>query len=377
MSRSPRTSATLFPTALGPCALGWSARGVRAIALPGPSEAATLRRIAGRLTPPPAAITRVLERLQRHLSGEPDPLLDVELDLDGAAPFAAEVYRRLRRVPPGRTVSYGELARLAGGAGASRAVGHAMARNPLPLLVPCHRVVASDGQLGGFSADGGLTTKLRLLTIEGADLAPIARGGVRELARRDPALRTVIRRVGVYAPAWQREGDRFTALAQSIVHQQVSMKAGASIFARVRAAAGAAPAEALRPEPILALGPETLRAAGLSRQKASYLRDLAARVAAGTLALERLDRMDDEAVVARLTEVKGIGRWSAQMFLLFRLGRLDVLPVADLGLRKGVCELYHLRSLPDARALERLGERWAPYRSIATWYLWRSLESPV
>jgi methylated-DNA-[protein]-cysteine S-methyltransferase len=377
VSRRPRTSATLFPTALGPCALGWSARGVCAVALPDRGEAATLRRIAGQLTPPPAAITRVLSRLQRHLTGEPDPLLDAELDLDGLSPFTAEVYRRLRRVPPGRTVSYGELARLAGRAGASRAVGHALATNPLPLLVPCHRVVASDGRLGGFSAAGGLTTKLRLLTIEGADLAPIARGGVRELARRDPALRAVIRRVGSYAPAWQREGDRFTALAQAIVHQQVSMKAGASIFARLREAAGAAADEDLRPASILARPLAALRAAGLSRQKASYLRDLAARAADGTLELERMDRMDDEAVIARLTEVKGIGRWSAQMFLIFRLGRLDVLPVADLGLQKGVRELYRLRALPDARGLARLGERWAPYRSIATWYLWRSLDSPV
>jgi methylated-DNA-[protein]-cysteine S-methyltransferase len=381
--RSEREGATVFPTAIGPCALSWSERGVTGVRLfPSGSHAARTAapdpgrgRSASAALRPPTAIARGIERLQRHLDGEPDPLLDLDLDLTGIAPFTAEVYRRARRVRPGRTVSYGELAERSGSPGAARAVGQAMAQNPLPLLVPCHRVLAADGGLGGYSAQGGLGTKLRLLTIEGVDLRPLAGAGVRELRRRDPLLRPVIARVGPFLPAWQKQGDRFTALAQAIVHQQVSMKAGTSIFGRLRAIAGGA--GDLTPTGLLALRPDQLRAAGLSRQKASYLVDLAARTAAGALPLERLDRIDDERVITLLTEVKGIGRWSAQMFLIFRLGRLDVLPVADLGLRKGVQQLEGLREPPTSAALEQLGARWAPFRSIATWYLWRSPESPV
>jgi len=384
----------VFPTSLGRCGLCWSETGLRAVQLPEASEETVLRRLRHRgaslVTPPERGFAgEALRRLQRHLDGSCDPLQDLPLDLEGLAPFTREVYQRARSVLPGQTTSYGELAASCGRPGAARAVGQALAQNPLTIVVPCHRVLAAGGGLGGFSAHGSTAAKLRLLTLEGADLGAVAVAGARELGRRDPRLRAVIRRVGPYQLHWAQREDRFTALSEAIVHQQVSMAAGGTIFRRLLALAGrpaASDPEArdreevaatgsrrvLEPSRVLRASAEELRAAGLSRQKASYLADLARRTEDGELPLDRLDRMDDERVIEELTRVKGIGRWSAEMFLIFRLGRLDVLPVDDLGLRKNAQRLYGLRSLPAAARLRRLGELWRPYRSMATWYLWRA-----
>jgi len=293
----------------------------------------------------------------------------VPLDLEGLPPFAAKICATARQITPGRTLSYAELARLGGRPGAARAVGNAMAQNPTPLLVPCHRVLGAGGSLGGFSAHGGVATKLRLLTVEGADLGAVARAGVRAL-RRDARLGPLIRRVGPCRLLEHRRVDPFSALVESIIHQQVSMAAGAAIFRRLCALTG-------RPTPrrLLALRPAALRTAGLSRQKASYLLDLSAHVASGALPLRQLERMDDERVIALLTQVKGIGRWSAEMFLIFRLGRLNVLPVDDLGLRKGAQRVFRLRRLPDGERLRQLARPWIPFRSLATWYLWRAQDA--
>ena len=366
--------ACLFPTAIGTCALAWSPAGIRAVQLPEASEARTLarlRRLGARpiAAPPPETV----RRLRLHLEGHHDALQDLPLDLEGVAPFTREVYQQARGVMPGQTISYGELARLCGRPGGAQAVGQVMARNTCPLVVPCHRVLAARGGLGGFSSHGTTTTKLRLLTLEGADLRSVAAAAACELGRRDPRLRPLIRRVGSFELHWAQREDRFTALAEAIVHQQVSMAAGSTIFRRLLGATGGD--TRLDAPRLLATPADSLRAAGLSRQKTSYLLDLAARTSSGALPLDRMDRLDDEQVVSELTRVKGIGRWSAEMFLIFRLGRLDVLPVDDLGLRKGVQRLCGLRSLPGAEQIRRQGERWRPFRSIATWYLWRAQDA--
>jgi methylated-DNA-[protein]-cysteine S-methyltransferase len=367
-------AACLFPTPIGTCGLAWSAAGLRAVQLPDATEerlVRRLRRLGASLVdaPEPGLAAEAARRLTRHLQGERDSLQDLPLDLEGAAPFSRAVYQHARAVLPGQTISYGELARRCGRPGGAQAVGQVMAHNPFAIVVPCHRVLAAGGGLGGFSCHGTTGTKLRLLTLEGADLSEVAAAGTRELGQRDPRLRPIIRRVGPYSPHWAQREDRFTALCEAIVHQQVSMAAGATIFRRVLEACGGG--ARLAPARLLAVPAAELRAAGLSRQKASYLRDLAARTREGTLALDRLALLDDEQVIAELTQVKGIGRWSAEMFLIFRLGRLDVLPVDDLGLRKGVQRLRGNRTLPGADEVRRQGERWRPFRSIATWYLWR------
>ena len=366
----------VFPTAFGSCGVAWSARGICAVELPETSEERLAERLLPRGEPArvaPATIQQAVSRMQRHLEGEPDSFAGIRLDLRACSPFARKAYTVARRVNPGRTISYGGLAEKCGSPGGARAAGRAMATNPVPLVVPCHRVMAADGGLGGFSADGGISTKLRLLSMEGADLGPVVRAGTRRLAREDPGMAPIIRRAGRYPLYEQRRGDPFTALAESIVHQQVSIKAGSTIFGRLLALAGKG--RVLSPAEVIKVGAEALRGAGLSRQKQSYMLDLARQTSEGTLKLDRLERMDDEPIIRLLTSVKGIGRWSAQMYLMFRLGRLDVLPVDDLGLRKGVQQLLDLETLPSPREVHAASEGWAPYRSIATWYLWRALES--
>jgi DNA-3-methyladenine glycosylase II len=165
----------------------------------------------------------------------------------------------------------------------------------------------------------------------------------------------------------------FHHLARAIVYQQLSTKAAATIFGRVQRLCG----ETLEPGAVLAAGEADLRAAGLSRQKAAYVRDLARRTADGSVPFATIDRLDDAGVIAALTEVKGIGVWSAQMFLIFRLGRLDVLPVLDLGIRKGFQAAYGTRRMPAARHIQRVAKPWSPYCSIASWYLWRLLDGPA
>jgi DNA-3-methyladenine glycosylase II len=189
----------------------------------------------------------------------------------------------------------------------------------------------------------------------------------RHLSRRDPVLKLLMAAVG---PCTLRhEPDGFAALLRSIISQQISTKAAASIHARLLATLGDG---GLRPEALLALSDEQLRAAGLSSSKARSLRDLAEKVHTKAVPMRKLPGMSDEEVIEALLPVRGIGRWTAQMFLRFSLGRPDVLPVDDLGLRAGVQQVYGLAELPERAALTEMGEPWRPYRSVATWYFWRS-----
>lgn len=167
--------------------------------------------------------------------------------------------------------------------------------------------------------------------------------------------------------------SHFHHLARAVVYQQLSTKAATTIFGRVRGLCG----ESLDPDRLLAHPPETLRAAGLSTPKTRYLREMAGRVLDGSLTLEGIEERTDAEVIAQLTTLNGIGVWSAQMFLIFRLGRPDVLPILDLGIRKAVQRAYGYRSLPALRTVARLGKRWSPYATIASWYLWRSVDGPA
>jgi DNA-3-methyladenine glycosylase II len=195
----------------------------------------------------------------------------------------------------------------------------------------------------------------------------------RVLMRRDPVLRRIIRKYGACGITAGREADIFCGLVEAIVSQQLSTRAAATIYGRLRALMpGGGPPTA---EAILPLSDEILRSVGLSRQKASYLRDLSQKVVDGSLHTGSLAGMSDEEVVAELTRIKGIGRWTAEMILIFRLARPDILPVGDLGIVKAVRNAYGLRKTPDARRLLKIGETWRPYRSVASWYLWASLDN--
>jgi 3-methyladenine DNA glycosylase/8-oxoguanine DNA glycosylase len=193
----------------------------------------------------------------------------------------------------------------------------------------------------------------------------------RHLARRDPVLRALMRAHGPCGLAARQHTDPFKALARAIVGQQLSAKAAATIFSRFEALYQSFPT----PFEVLATPDDRLRAVGLSSQKLGYLRDLCTRLADGQLPLDAMDRMDDEAVIQALMQVKGVGRWTAEMFLIFRLQRPDVLPVGDLGIVNAVKRAYKLRKAPSPDRLRRIGEAWRPYRSVACWYLWASLNN--
>lgn len=201
----------------------------------------------------------------------------------------------------------------------------------------------------------------------------ILRAALRHLRASDPVLARLIDAVGPCRLAVDRRGGPFASLAEAIVYQQITGKAAETIHGRLRALIRR---QHPRPGDIASVTDEQLRGAGLSRQKISYLRDLSARSLAG-LPLARLHRLEDEQVIATLTQVKGIGRWTAHMFLMFRLGRLDVLPLDDYGVRKSMQKAYRMRSLPKPERMHKVAEPWRPYRSIASWYLWRGLDSGV
>ena len=196
----------------------------------------------------------------------------------------------------------------------------------------------------------------------------------RHLLRVDPALGRVIRTVGACTLSPRRQGTHFEALARAICGQQVTGHVANVIFGRVRALSrtGRFPSA---PE-VLALGNTRLRSAGLSRQKAAALLDLAAHVVDGKVPLGSLGRLEDDAIIDALTSVRGIGTWTVQMLLIFRLGRPDVLPTTDYGVQKGLAVVDGSSTLPRPRDVLARGAAWAPFRSVASWYLWRATELP-
>jgi len=193
----------------------------------------------------------------------------------------------------------------------------------------------------------------------------------RLIMRRDPVLGAAVKRIGPCGLAARQRHDHLTALIGAIVSQQLSTRAAATIFGRFVALFpdGAIPGAAA----IHALEDQALRGVGLSGQKVGYLRDLCARIGDQRLVLDELDALADEQVIERLTAVKGFGRWTAEMFLMFRLHRPDVLPVGDLGIVTAIQRLYGLRKRPDPKRILKIGEPWRPYRSVASWYLWQTL----
>src|SRR5215470_16252405 len=381
---------TLFDTPIGRCAIAWSASGVVGMQLPSASEPETRARLLRRFPearelPPTPEVQRALEGIVSLLHGDASNLSNIALDMDRVPPFHRRVYDLARSIPPGETVSYGDIAAKLGAPGSARAVGQALGRNPFAIIVPCHRVLAAGGKIGGFSADGGISTKLRLLSIEAGqsngasaasegDMSFDSKAAVQHLRASDPVLARLIDAVGPFGMQQRKTASIFMALAQAIVYQQLNGKAAAAIFARVRALFPRAH-EGPTPEQILRASDQKLRGAGLSRSKLLSLRDLARKAADGEIpTLAEIHRMEDEAIIERLTEVRGIGRWTVEMLLIFRLGRPDVLPSDDYGIRKGFAIAFKKRELPSRQQLEKRGARWKPYRTVASWYLWRAAE---
>jgi len=385
-----------FDTAIGRCAVVWGRRGVACVQLPENGERATRTRIAKRFpgaqeSAPSGPVKRAIRDIVALLDGKRVDLAGVVLDMDGVPDFHRRVYEEARKIPAGTTRSYGEVAKRMGTPGAARAVGQALGRNPFAIVVPCHRVLAAGGKIGGFSANGGTTTKTRMLEIEGVrsqsgrrhsrgdadpglDFDP--RLAAEHLRAADPSLRRVIEAVGPVTIRLKQTRSLFSALVEAIVYQQLSGKAAATIYSRLcalfpRATNGPTPRQ------ILAVTDSQLRGAGLSRAKALAVRDLARHAEGGEVpSLSLARRMSDDEIIERLVRVRGVGRWTVEMLLIFRLGRADVLPIHDYGVRKGFAVVQGKRRIPTPKELESHGARWRPYRTAASWYLWRALELP-
>ncbi len=373
----------LFETAIGKCGIAWNPRGIAGVQLPEGADAKTRARMARRFpaaqeSAPPADVQQALSGITALLAGNPADLSVIALDMDGQPPFHQRVYEVARSIPPGETRTYGDIAKALGLPGSARAVGQALGRNPFAIVVPCHRVLAAGSKAGGFSANGGVVTKLKMLAIESkcGDPEPLpydARAAVAHLRSVDPDLSRVIDAVGPYRIELQTTSSIFVALAEAIVYQQLSGKAAATIYARVRALFPYS-VDGPTPEQVLRASDAKLRGAGLSRSKLLSLRDLAQRASRGEIpTLEQMRAMEDDAIVERLTEVRGIGRWTSEMLLIFRLGRPDVLPLDDYGVRKGFAKAFGKRKLPSREQMEKRGKLWKPYRTVASWYLWRVL----
>jgi DNA-3-methyladenine glycosylase II len=215
------------------------------------------------------------------------------------------------------------------------------------------------------------------------------RKAINHLKKADPVMAEIIARVGPPRPL--HRPATFWAMVRSIVFQQLAGAAARTIFDRLERACAAAigstvtpneipPEEGsavVTPEAILKLSEEQMRACGLSRQKLSYIRDLAEKARSGEVDFAKLPQMSDEEVIEHLTRVKGIGVWSAQMFLMFALHRLDVMPTVDFGINSAICRHYRKRKMPKAKQILKLAECWRPYRTVACWYLWRSMDKPA
>jgi methylated-DNA-[protein]-cysteine S-methyltransferase len=386
---------TLFDTPIGSCGIAWGGRGIVCLQLPESSEAETRERLTRRVPEavarqPPADVADAIAAIGALLTGRDSDLSNVRLDMGRVPPFHRRVYEIARAIPPGETLSYGAVAERMGAKGAARAVGQALGRNPFAIIVPCHRVLAAGGKLGGFSAKGGLAMKIRMLALEG--VTPGAgkpppklfdgdgqfgydpRLAIEHLRACDPKLARLIDTVGPFRMELHKTSNIFTALARAIVFQQLNGKAAATIFQRLCALFPGGK-RVLKAEHILGASDETLRGAGISRPKMLALRDLARRAAEGEIpTLAEINRMENEAIIERLTQVRGIGRWTVEMILMFRLGRPDVLPVDDYGVRKGFSVAFATGDAPTPKALAEYGAKWAPYRSVASWYLWRAAD---
>lgn len=383
---------TIFDTAIGRCGLAWSGDRLAAVCLPERDDAELESKLTQKIgdsvrRPPPAWVRDAIARITSHVAGRPADLGSLPLALDHVTPTRARIYDAARRIPRGSVATYGELAERIGSPGAARAVGQAMAQNPFPIIVPCHRVVAAGARPGGFSAAGGLDTKRRLLASEGALLpgAPTPElfddtprlpydvgAAVRALSAADPKLGALITRVGPCRLELEARRETHEALGRAILYQQLHGKAAATILRRLEALHGD---RFPSPRELARSNPEQLRAVGVSGPKAAALRDLGARVLSGEVPrIAELETLDDEAVISRVTCVRGIGRWTAEMLLLFRLGRPDVLPVDDFGVRAGFGRVFLRGRHATADEVTRRGEKWRPWRSVASWYLWRATE---
>lgn len=383
-----------FSTALGPAAIVWRNGQVSGLLLPEASQASLRKKIAQfysdcQIAVPPAPIARLVEQIQSYFAGKPADFKIAKLDISGCTPFCQEVYENLRKVRAGSLISYKALAEACGRPSAARAIGLAAGKNPIPLLIPCHRIVNADGRLGGFSAGGGTSLKAQMLRLEDIEVeekpflrikAPLLISdcdidqALKQLSHVDADMKRLIKTAPRFNLEFNANTSIFQALLESIVYQQLTGKAAATIFRRVLDLFSGK--HDVTPLDIIRAGESELRSAGLSQNKVLAIKDLAQFAISGNLPEHAQMRLlSNSEIINRLVHIRGIGRWTIEMLLIFKLGRADVMAADDYGLRKGLAAIRGHKELPTPAELARQALAWKPYRSIASWYLWRAAEN--
>ncbi|MBU1108572.1 MAG: methylated-DNA--[protein]-cysteine S-methyltransferase [Candidatus Riflebacteria bacterium] len=383
-----------FLTALGSAAIAWRDSKIIGLLLPEASEGSLRKKVAKQFSnclsaTPPEPLSRLIEQIREYFAGRPANFKAARLDLSDCTPFCRLVYEHLRQVSAGSTVSYKALAEACDRPAAARAIGLAAGKNPIPLLIPCHRVVNADGRLGGFSAGGGISLKAQMLRLEDIDVEdkPVFRIKspllisdcdldlvLKHLSKVDRDLGQLIKTAPRFNLEFSSNTSIFQALLESIIYQQLTGKAAATIYRRVLDLfSGKQDVTALD---IIRADEDELRSAGLSRNKVLAIKDLAEFAISGRLPdHKQMLLMPSREIIDRLTLIRGIGRWTVEMLLIFRLGRADLMAADDYGLRKGLAAIRHQKALPTPAELTRQSLAWKPYRSIASWYLWRAAEN--
>ncbi len=372
-------------------AIAWQSNEIVALVLPDQTAAQAKRSILkknpdAQETTPTDFVNELLVEIKNYFAGTDANFKPFKLSFSGMSEFTRIIYKTLKRIPPGETLSYSELATLAGKKGSARAVGTALKNNPLPLIIPCHRVVKSNYDLGEFNSSAGASTKARMLSLEGLKLDgyKISKAktfsdidiheAIRYLSEADTQLGKFIEKAPKFNLETNPAQSTFHSLCEAVVYQQLTGKAAATIFSRLMGLYGK-PA-ILRPFDVVRTDFDELRKVGLSRNKALAIQSLAESAISKNLPdVNKLRSMQNYEIIRVLTRIKGIGKWTAEMFLIFRLGRTDVLSTGDLGLQKGLAKIRKTNHLPSPVELGRQGKTWMPYRSIASWYLWRAAET--
>lgn len=304
-------------------------------------------------------IKRAHAQLAEYLEGK-RRRFDVPLEPAGTE-FQRSVWDALRGIPYGRTRSYKQIAQAVGNDNACRAVGLANNKNPIPIFIPCHRVIGADGSLTGFA--GGLDVKEKLLKLEKQNSRYFEYGKteVEYLKSRDARLAKAIDKIGFVE--YGIVPDLFEALVYNIVGQQISMKAMDTIWNRMR------DRFTVTPQSIAGLSAEQLQSTGITMKKAVYIKDIAETILRGEFDIGRIKDMGDDEVCRELSKLKGVGTWTAEMLMIFSLERKDILSWDDLAIRRGICRLYHHKKL-DREKFEKYRRRYSPYGTIASFYLW-------
>jgi len=381
----------IFDSPLGRCGIAWGNGGIIAFALPEANTGELIKKLLQRCPrmekkKPDEWVSDIIVKVVRHLEGIPKDFSGAKLDFSGLTEFQKKVFRSLRKITSGKVISYGRLAREIGMPKAARAVGMALSKNPFALIVPCHRVIAGSEKLGGFSAFGGAETKKKLLALEGFSIEGTALPSevskprfverleekTKFLIDSDPQMRKLIEQAGPVKLKVDSMQSPYETLFEAIVYQQLTAKAAGAILRKVKALFHS---RFPKPEEILRTSFEKLRSAGLSGSKILAVKDLAKKAVEGGIpSLKELSEMEDEEIIEKLTQIRGIGRWTVEMLLIFRLGRLDVFPVTDYGIRKGFALTYGRKELPRPKELREISNKWRPFRTLASWYFWRANE---